>query len=279
MGALEVAWGIRRIVNAAMAGATRAVSVGRGYDPRDFSLIAFGGAGPMHAVDIAAELEIPTTMVPAVPGCLSAVGLVVSDVTHDYVVTHLSPVADKLEGVLDRQFADLFRGAHAELASEGIEEKRHDLFPALDMRYIGEQFSVSVPIDGRGAGWLAATTTAFHALHDRLYGFSVPDEPVEVVNVRLRAVGRLHRGERGAAARSGGPARPAEPVATRLVGFGPGKDDRYEVPVYARETFVQNTRFTGPAIVEQSDSTLLIPPRRGVRADAYGNLLIEAGEL
>ncbi|MFZ2145034.1 MAG: hydantoinase/oxoprolinase family protein, partial [Xanthobacteraceae bacterium] len=191
MGALEVAWGIRRIVNAAMAGATRAVSVGRGYDPRDFSLIAFGGAGPMHAVDIAAELEIPTILVPAVPGCLSAVGLVVSDVTHDYVVTHLSPVADKLEGVLDRQFADLIRGAHTELASEGIEEKRHDLFPALDMRYIGEQFSVSVPIDVSGAGWLAATTTAFHALHERLYGFSVPDEPVEVVNIRLRAIGRL----------------------------------------------------------------------------------------
>jgi N-methylhydantoinase A len=278
MGALEVAWGIRRIVNAAMAGATRAVSVGRGYDPRDFSLIAFGGAGPMHAVDIAAELEIPAILVPAVPGCLSAVGLVVSDVTHDYVVTHLSPVADKLEGVLDRQFADLIRGAHAELASEGIEEKRHDLFLALDMRYIGEQFSVSVPIDGRGAGWLAATTTAFHALHERLYGFGVPDEPVEVVNIRLRAIGRLHRGEHGTGARGGEPARRAAPVATRLVGFGPGKDELYQVPVYARETLVSGTRFAGPAIVEQSDSTLLVPPRRSVRADAYGNLLIEVAE-
>jgi N-methylhydantoinase A len=278
MGALEVAWGIRRIVNAAMAGATRAVSVGRGYDPRDFSLIAFGGAGPMHAVDIAAELEIPAILVPAVPGCLSAVGLVVSDVTHDYVVTHLSPVADKLEGVLDRQFADLIRGAHAELASEGIEEKRHDLFLALDMRYIGEQFSVSVPIDGRGAGWLAATTTAFHALHERLYGFGVPDEPVEVVNIRLRAIGRLHRGEHGTGARGGEPARRAAPVATRLVGFGPGKDELYQVPVYARETLVSGTRFAGPAIVEQSDSTLLVPPRRSVRADAYGNLLIEVGK-
>ena len=278
MGALEVAWGIRRIVNAAMAGATRAVSVGRGYDPRDFSLIAFGGAGPMHAVDIAAELEIPTILVPAVPGCLSAVGLVVSDVTHDYVVTHLSPVADKLEGVLDRQFADLIRGAHAELASEGIEEKRHDLFPALDMRYIGEQFSVSVPIDVSGAGWLAATTTAFHALHERLYGFSVPDEPVEVVNIRLRAIGRLHRGEHGTGAGGGEPARRAAPVATRLVGFGPSRDERYQVPVYARETLVPGTRFAGPAIVEQSDSTLLVSPRRSVRADAYGNLLIEVGE-
>jgi len=278
MGALEAAWGIRHIVSAAMAGATRAVSVGRGYDPRDFSLIAFGGAGPMHAADIAGELEIPTILVPAVPGCLSAFGLVVSDVIHDYVVTHLAPVTDKLEVALDHQLADLTRGARAELASEGIKEKRHDLFPALDMRYIGEQFSVSVPIEGRGAGWLAATTTAFHALHERLYGFSVPDEPVEIVNVRLRAIGRLYRRERAPAPLSDRPARRAEPVTSRLVGFGPGKDDRREVPIYARETLTPGTRFAGPAIVEQSDSTLLVPPGRSVWADGCGNLLIEVGE-
>src|SRR5262245_41051980 len=256
MGALEAAWGIRHVASAARAGATRAVSVGRGYDPRDFSLIAFGGAGPMHAADIAGELEIPTILVPAVPGCLSAFGLVVSDVIHDYVVTHLAPVTDKLEVALDHQLADLMRGAHAELASEGIKEKRHDLFPALDMRYIGEQFSVSVPIEGRGAGWLAATTTAFHALHERLYGFSVPDEPVEIVNVRLRAIGRLYRRERAPAPLSDRPARRAEPVTSRLVGFGPGKDDRREAPIYARETLTPGTRFAGPAIVEQRDSTL-----------------------
>src|ERR1700730_2037969 len=279
IGALEAAWGIRRIVNGAMAGATRAVSVGRGYDPRDFSLIAFGGAGPMHAADIAAELEIPTILVPAVPGCLSAFGLVVSDVTHDYVITHLSPVTEKLEPALDVHLAELNRGAHAELRSEGIEEKRHELFPALDMRYIGEQFSVNVPIEGRGVGWLATSTAAFHALHERLYGFSVPDEPVEVVNIRLRAVGRLHREEGGAGKSQGDFASlNAQPMATRSVAFGPGKDDTREVPVYAHEILVPFTRFAGPAIIEQSDSTLLVPPRRSVRADAHGNLLIEVGE-
>jgi N-methylhydantoinase A len=278
MGALEVAWGIRRIVSTAMAGATRAVSVGRGYDPREFSLIAFGGAGPMHAVDIADELEIPTILVPAVPGCLSAVGLVVSDVTHDYTLTHLSPVTDELEGALDRQFAELIAGGHVELADEGIDEKRRDLFRALDMRYVGEQFSVSVPVEGQSAGWLTATTAAFHALHERLYGFSVADEPVEVVNVRVRAVGRLHRGEIRTGGASSLPARRAEPVASRLLGFGPGKDDRRKVPVYARETLLPGTRFAGPAIVEQSDSTLLVPPGRSVRADASGNLLVHAGE-
>jgi N-methylhydantoinase A len=126
------------------------------------------------------------------------------------------------------------------------------------MRYIGEQFSVSVPIDGRGARWLATTTTAFHTLHERLYGFSVPDEPVEVVNVRLRAIGRLHRNERDGTARNGGSAHRAEPVATRLVGFGPGKDDRCEVPVYARETLVPCTRF---AACQSADAQRLDPAR------------------
>jgi N-methylhydantoinase A len=277
MSALEVAWGIRRIVNAAMAGATRAVSVGRGHDPRDFSLIAFGGAGPMHAVDIAAELEIPKILVPAVPGCLSAVGLVVSDVTHDYVMTHLAPVDGKLESVLDRHFSGLIANAETELADEGIDPSQRELFRALDLRYIGEQFSVAVPIEGRGVGWLAATTKAFHTAHERLYGFSVLDEPVEVVNVRLRAVGRLHRGGRDKAAKL--PAKPprAEPSGSRTVAFGPTKSDCREVPVYRRASLLPGARFAGPAIVEQSDSTLLVPPKRTVRADAYSNLLIEVG--
>jgi N-methylhydantoinase A len=277
MDAWEVAWGIRCIVNAAMAGATRAVSVGRGYDPRDFSLIAFGGAGPMHAVDIAAELEIPNILVPAVPGCLSALGLVVSDVTHDYVLTHLTPVTDELEADLDRLFERLDSAASAELEEEGIEPGRRELFHTVDMRYVGQQSSVSVPAEDAGVGWLAATTKSFHALHERLYGFSVSDEPVEVVNVRLRAVGRLHRGDRTRAAKPTGLAPRPEPIGTRKVGFGTAKADRLDVPVYARAALLPGTHFSGPAIVEQSDSTLLIPPGKSVRADAHANLLVQAG--
>jgi N-methylhydantoinase A len=263
-------------VNVAMAGATRAVSVGRGYDPRDFSLIAFGGAGPMHAVDIAAELEIPKILVPAVPGCLSALGLVVSDVTHDYVLTHLAPVTDELESDLDRLFKQLDSAAHADLKEEGIEPGRRELFRAVDMRYVGQQSSVSVPAEGAGVGWLAATASAFHALHERLYGFSVPDEPIEVVNVRLRAVGRLHRDRTEAVKLAGLPPRP-EPMGTRKVGFGATKADRLDVPVYARAALLPGTHFSGPAIVEQTDSTLLIPPGKSVRADAHANLLMQAG--
>jgi N-methylhydantoinase A len=277
MGAQEVAWGLRRIVNAAMAGATRAVSVGRGYDPRDFSLIAFGGAGPMHAVDIAAELEIPKVLVPAIPGCLSAFGLVVSDVTHDYVMTHLAPVSNTLHLRLERIFAELAAGARAQLADEGIEEKRCELFRILDLRYIGEQSSVSVPVVANGTDWLAATTQEFHAMHERLYGFCVPDEPVEVVNVRMRAVGRLYRPPRNGGAKPASATRSPQRISTRMVAFGPSQGDRVETPVYERTALVPGTSVTGPAIVEQNDSTLIVPPKRIVRADEHSNLLIQVG--
>jgi N-methylhydantoinase A len=276
MDALEVAWGIRQIVNASMAGATRAVSVGRGYDPRDFALIAFGGAGPMHAVDIAAELEIPRILVPSVPGCLSALGLVVSDVTHDYVVSHLASVTNKLEPELDSHFAKLITGAHTELGDEGIEEKRRELIGALDLRYVGEQSSVSVPVAGNSAGWLEKTVESFHAIHERLYGFSVPSEPVELVNVRLRAIGRLYRGEKERKAAMPKSAPRVASTGTRKVAFGPAKSDRIDVPVFARTALLPHARFSGPAIVEQSDSTLLVPHGKNVSVDAYANLLIEA---
>ena len=275
MDALEVAWGIRQIVNASMAGATRAVSVGRGYDPRDFALIAFGGAGPMHAVDIAAELEIPRILVPSVPGCLSALGLVVSDVTHDYVISHLAQVTDKLEPELDEHFAKLIAGAHTELGDESIEEKRRELIGALDLRYVGEQSSVSVPVAGNSARWLEKTVESFHAMHERLYGFSVPSEPVELVNVRLRAIGRLYRGERERKAAIPQSAPRIASTSKRKVAFGPAKSDRIEVPAFARAALLPHARFSGPAIVEQSDSTLLVPPGRNVSVDAYANLLIE----
>lgn len=269
---IETAWGIRRIVNAAMAGATRTVSVGRGYDPRDFSLIAFGGAGPMHAVDIAAELEIPNVVVPRIPGCFSALGLVVSDVVHDYMVTHITPASPEVEGDIDKHFINLIKEARAELTDEGIDEKRCDLFRELDMRYVGEQSSVSVPVNGRD--WLNATTALFHQMHERLYGFSVAEEPVEIVNVRLKAVGRLHRARTDRHSKIKISKKRPERHGTRIVAFGPAKSDRQDIPVYLRETLVPGTSFAGPAVVEQDDSTLIIPPRMRVNTDAYANLLV-----
>jgi N-methylhydantoinase A len=277
IGPLETAWGIRRVVNAAMATAVRAVSDGRGHDPRDFALIAFGGAGPMHALDIAEEIDVPTVLVPAVPGCHSALGMVVTDAAHDYVLTHLAPIGEGLEATLEGLFAEQEATAHAELEGEGIPAPRREVFRGLDMRYVGEQFSVSVPVSERGPGWLQVGVGSFHELHERMYGFQVPEEPVEVVNVRLRAVGRLHQ--------AGGPppvdepfnGRRPEPVSRRPVAFGPTQDDRVELPVYRRIDVAPGMELEGPAVVEQDDSTLVIGPGRAARCDAQHSIWVTAG--
>jgi N-methylhydantoinase A len=197
-------------------------------------------------------------------------------VTHDYVISHLAQVTDKLEPEIDEHFTKLIAGAHTELGDESIEEKRRELIGALDLRYVGEQSSVSVPVAGNSARWLEKTVESFHAMHERLYGFSVPSEPVELVNVRLRAIGRLYRGGRERKAATPQSAPRIDATGKRKVAFGPANSDRLEVPVFARAALLPHARFSGPAIVEQSDSTLLVPPGRSVSVDAYANLLIEA---
>ena len=192
MSALEAAWGIRQIANAAMAGATRTVSMGRGYDPRDFSLIAFGGAGPMHAVDIAQELSIPKVVVPAVPGCLSAMGLVVSDVIHDYVATHVATVSEDLVSVLEKYFLQLAAKAAIEFNDEKIELQHREHFQSLEMRYIGQQWTIGVAVNPNKPGWIRIATNDFHAQHKRMYGFSALGEAIGITNVRLRAIGRFN---------------------------------------------------------------------------------------
>ncbi len=133
-----------------------------------------------------------------------------------------------------------------------------------------------MPAVGNSAGWLEKTVKTFHAMHERLYGFSVPDEPVELVNVRLRAIGRLYRGEHEQKAATPQSASRVAAMGKRKVAFGPAKSDRIEVPIYERAALLPHAEFSGPAIVEQSDSTLLVPPGRSVSVDAYANLVIEA---
>jgi N-methylhydantoinase A len=279
LSAVEAAWGIRRVVNATMAGAVRAVSVGRGYDPREFGLVAFGGAGPMHALDIADELGIPSVVLPPVPGCHSAVGLVVTDITRDYVTTLLGQADDAMERHVTAAIAGLQETAQRDLADEGVDEQHRDLFSSLDMRYAGEQFSVNVPVRHQlSAGWLKLAVEDFHDLHNQLYGFRVDGEPVEVINVRLRATGRL--GSATASSASAPPAdcdRPVPTVGTRRVAFGGGDQEVYDVPVCARHEIPSGSSFEGPAIIEQDDSTAIVSPGKRVRCDVYGNLIVTGG--
>ncbi|MBO0878091.1 MAG: hydantoinase/oxoprolinase family protein, partial [Pseudonocardia sp.] len=240
IGPVETAWGIRKIVNTAMAGAVHAVTVGRGYDPRDFGMIAFGGAGPMHAVDIAAELDIPVVALPRAPGCQSAVGMVVTEVSHDYTAPVTGTVAASLEPELSATLARLERTADAELADEAIPGESRAFAASIDLRYQGQQTSVTVPITyERTAGWLDLVVHDFHQLHEQLYGFRVEDEPVDVSSVRLRSIGWISD---------------AEPVPEHTTLRGPeplphgertimlSPDEKADIPVYQRGAIAPGAR-------------------------------------
>ncbi|HEY7677638.1 MAG TPA: hydantoinase/oxoprolinase family protein [Candidatus Methylomirabilis sp.] len=275
MSAVEAADGIRRIVNAGMAGAMRVVTVEKGYDPRDCVLMAFGGAGPVHALDLAAELEIPRVIVPRYPGVTCALGLTLADVSHDYVQTLLVDV-ERLEAeVLNRRFGELEEQGHRDLGADGVPGDRQTMARSADLRYIGQGYHLNAPVaggalDGRG---VEAIREAFHAAHEATYGFRNPGEPVEIVNIRVTATGRLDK-----------PAFPAHPVG------GPdpfeartGTRDVYSrehggwapFAVYDRAGLRPGNVVGAPAIVEQPDSTTVIPPAHRARVDAHLNLIIE----
>ena len=274
---LTTAWGIRTIVNTAMAGAVRAVSIGRGHDPRDFTLIAFGGAGPMHAFEIARELDIPEVLVPPIPGCHSAYGMVVTDVAHDYVSSIGAVVGDGLEQRLDGAFGDVEALAHRELDEEGITPDRRDLFRSLDVRYAGQQAAVTAPASSRDPGWLGFALEEFHRLHERMFGFRVPEEPVEVVNVRVRSLGRIQPEQAPPSyPRPHASGAAVEPRGSRLASFGARPEDLLRTPVFERSALGAGAALVGPAVVEQDDSTLVIPPGASAAADAAGNLWLRA---
>ena len=270
---LETAWGIRRIANAAMAGAVRAISIGRGYDPREFALIAFGAAGPMHAMDIANEVDIPRVFIPPVPGCHSALGQVVTDVIYDYVTTTLVNLASATEAQLEQAFRKLELSALAELESENIPPRNRVVVRSLDLRYVGQQFSINIVV-GSSVCDLPSIRARFDAGHEALYGFSVPDEPVEAVAVRVRGIGQLSDRIQQSKAPSVPAQSSPEPAATRSVAYGPSDIDVQITSVFPRSALFPGATLQGPCIVEQDDATILIPPMTIGDCDPTGNLLL-----
>lgn len=268
---VETALGIRRISTAAMAGAVRAVSIGRGHDPRSFAMNAFGGAGPMHAADIAAELAIPTVIVPPVAGVLSAVGLVVSDVVHSHATSFMARLTPEAEGPLELVFSALADQARTQLTEEGVAPDAQTLLLALDLHYSGQNSSITVPVDGIGRpGWALRAIAGFNRQHERVNGFKVEGEPVDVVMARITGVGQVVASELAPAAITGESV--ARASGTRLLILG--RDERIAVARYRREDLRPGDVFEGAAIVDSDDTTVVVPPGSHSRIDGYGNLLI-----
>jgi N-methylhydantoinase A len=270
----EAAAGIVQIVNNNMVGALRVVSVEKGYDPQHFALVAFGGAGPLHAGPLAQLLGTPTIIIPPYPGLLSALGLLATDIQHDAVRTFVQrgPHYD-LAGI-EAVYRALHADATARLAAEGLPPERQAFQRLADLRYARQGFEVTVEFPGR-----AVTTAAldqlmqtFHQRHEQLYTYAAPDTPIEIVNLRLRAVGQMEKLSLPRIATAALPGTTPDPVQTRPVYFSaPGF---VNTPVYARHTLQAMHVVRGPAIVEQLDATTVLFPGQEALVDIYGNLLI-----
>lgn len=272
MDLMQAAEGIIAVVNANMVRGIRRVSVERGYDPRDFSLVPFGGAGPLHGVALAQALNMTRVLIPAHPGIASAFGMLSADVRHDYVKT-LIITSDRVDGnQLNSIYHDLEDQGKTQLAREGFSGDLVILSRLADMRYAGQSYELSlpVPIGKITTAVLNSLFKQFHQAHNQSYGYFREGALIEFVNLRLVAQGKLP-GSRLIENWSGNQ-KPSRPSGTRTVWFQ-GKG--IESPIHERSGLISGQVINGPAIIEQLDSTIVIPPKfQGVVGD-MGNLIID----
>ena len=268
----DAAWGIHAIVNTNMELATRVVSIERGRDPRDLTLVAFGGSGPVHGCRLAQALGIPRIVLPASAGVTAAIGLLAAEVKFDVARTHVRRL-DSVDGAsLDAMYDEMSAQAIVVVQESAV---AGDVMVArsADARYVGQGYEVTVPIPrGRlDAAALARVQASFHEVYAARYGYANPAEPVEVVTWKLSAVGGSPR---IALAKSGASSADVRRKATRRAYF-PEARGYTDTPVYDRYELAAGTSLTGPAIVEERESTTVIPPGASATVDEYANLIAE----
>lgn len=269
---LDAAWAVYLTVNANMAAAVRVVSVDRGYDPRDFWLAGFGGAGPVHAAAIADALDMKGTLIPLYPGIHSAVGLLAADIQHDLRRSYLAPTATADLEQVERVYQELEAEGCRQLAEDGITAADQVLVRLAEVRYIGQahEVSVEVPPGALTPAAVEAIHQRFHQLHLEMFGHSSPGEPTMFVTLAVRAIGKTPKPSFPEVEEGHG--QPV-PVGVRRAYFGPVAG-MVETPVYDRNACKAGHQFAGPALIEQMDSTTVVPPGFRVRVDRRGNLFL-----
>ena len=268
----RTAHGMLGIVVANMVRAIRAVSVERGHDPRGFTLLPFGGAGPLHATDVAKSLGIRRCLVPLAPGILCAQGLIVSDLRETFVRTAVTPLTDVRMGDVIARVVELKAQADAWFDAEAVGKSERKIDVVLDARYVGQNFELAIAL-GDTSPLPAASDIRqrFFAEHERAYGFHNPADPVEIVNFRLIAVGGLRQpATRPAEPRTHGK---AESATRRMVWFS--ADAAEDTPIYDRAALAPGDAIQGPAVIEQLDSTTLLFPGDRAAVDPFLNLIVE----
>lgn len=271
----EAAQGIIRVVTANMARAIRVISVQRGYDPRDYALVPFGGAGPLHASRLAIELGIDKIVVPETPGAQSALGLLMTDIRSDFMRTQITRVSCDTAEDIAKVFTELSDHAAKWFEEEGIETSRRSIVRRLEMRYAGQNYELPVelpegPID---AAAITAVIEGFQHAHDRMYGYSAHDEELQAITFRLQAIADVPRAEILRTAPSG--RKPEDAIVAHREVYLAEEGDYVSCPVYDRRLLDVGHRIVGPAVIEQMDTTTLLLPSDVCVVDDVRNLVIE----
>ncbi len=269
----EAAAGIVRLINARMADEIRVGAAKKVIDLSEFTLVPFGGAGPVHAAMVADELGIRRVLVPPNPGAFSALGLLCSDIVHDYVRSEVRDLSDLPPEHAEAQFAALETRADADLAGEGLGGRERHFIRELDLRYAGQGYEIRTPLEGIDVNPVTASSLGeiaerFHELHQTLHGHSAPDQAIEVVSYRVRA--RAPVPKQDLPALDALSDEPAASKGTRSVTFD-GRE-RLDAPVYDRSALTA-AAINGPAVIEQFDSTTVLPPGWMARLDRFGNIV------
>jgi N-methylhydantoinase A len=275
MPVAQAAEGIIRIIDVKMEEAIKAISTMRGHDLRDFMLLAFGGAGPVHAGRIARDLGMAGVIVPLYPGVFSAMGLLISDVKHDYIQSRVTEISELTTDAVEAMFARLTHEAVADLHCDGFPAARIGIDRALDMRYAGQGYEIAVPCDkvALHADGIAGLRRRFDDMHKQMFGHMAPDQPVEVVSYRLCGVGRV----------SAPPMPKFEPIGAKLSdALREYREVRFDgeslaCPVYQRERLDVGVTLQGPAILDQFDCTTVICRGQTARVDEWKNIIITEG--
>jgi len=264
---------ILQIGNDRMAGAIRMVGLSRGHDPRDFALFAFGGAGPLHATALAAELAIPQVLIPAKPGITNAIGCAVADVRHDYVNTLNQPLADVDMDLVHGIMAEQIALGRAVIAAEGVDVEELVLLHAAEMQFQGQSHMLRIPLESADIG-RAEIQAVFDEAYFNRFDLHLPEIGTVLVTLHTAVIGR--RREVALAALMDPGLRGADLAAAergrRQVWFPGGWQD---TPIMARDALPIGARFMGPAVLEQLDTTIIIEPGNEVEVDQAGNLLVQ----
>lgn len=275
ISAEEAALGIIRIANSNMLNALKLISIRKGYNPREFSLIAFGGGGSMHAAALAKELGVKKVIIPVASSVFSAWGMLMTDLRHDYIQTYITRLTDLDPAVITREWENLENNAYHEFLYEDVKKSSVMFTRFLDMRYLGQEHTVKVPVpNGRwNKETLETIIQSFHELHEKTYTFKLENAETEIVNLHLTAVGIVEKPELEKEHRDGevkDAIKEVRPVYFEDTGW-------VQTDIYDRDKLPTLKTVTGPAIIEEKASVTVLYEGQTLVVDEYGNLILEIG--